>query len=59
MFACIYLFLQLAQKHTAVVQERRTEEMDGDGRTSSITFDIFEWVFQSDIAQPKDAYIYR
>ena len=55
---CLYIF-QLAQKHTAVVQERLMEEMDGDGRTPSIKFDIFEWVFQSDIAQPQDAYIYR
>lgn len=51
--------LQLAQKQAAVVQERQMAERDGDGRISRITFDVFEWVFQCDLAEPKDAYIYK
>lgn len=33
--------------------------MEGDGRASRINFDVFEWVFQCDPIQPKDAYIYK
>lgn len=34
-------------------------EMEGDGRTSRIAFDVFEWVFQADTAQPKGGYIFK
>lgn len=53
------LLLQLAQKQTAVVQERHTVEMGGNGRASRIAFDVFDWVFQCDLAQPKGAYVYK
>lgn len=51
--------LQLAHKQTAVVQERHVVEMEGDGRASRIAFDVIEWVFQCDLAQPKGAYVYK
>ncbi|CAM9206033.1 unnamed protein product, partial [Scytosiphon promiscuus] len=50
---------QLAQKQTAVMQERRMAEMEGDGRASRIVFDVFEWVFQCEDAHPKDSYVYK
>lgn len=50
---------QLAHKRNAVVQERLTLEMEGDGRRSRIAFDVFEWVFTADLAEPNGAYIYK
>eukprot|EP00752_Nemacystus_decipiens_P011328 g10066.t1 len=50
---------KLTQKQTAVVQERHMTEMEGDGRASRIGFDVIEWVFQCDLAQPKGAYVYK
>lgn len=33
--------------------------MEGDGRASRITFDVFEWVFTADVTEPNNAYIYK
>ncbi|CAM9190588.1 unnamed protein product [Ectocarpus sp. 13 AM-2016] len=50
---------KLTQKQTAVVQERQMMELEGDGRACRIAFDVFEWVFRSEVTQPKDAYVYK